>query len=513
MEMSDSTHDYIFVCECPEAMRSACHREIFYKEYKGKRYCVLHYPSKDKSKEFERALSEKIKNEDFDFLGVWFPYAISFKDIFSKRVYFNDAVFSEEVDFNHAQFAEPAFFINTKFNKKVGFDGTKFELAVFEGAHFEEIVLFDHAEFKGEAYFTAAKFKHSAGFRGTQFSALAIFDKAQFNEHVQFNNAIFNGAANFQGTQFIKKEDSSGEGASDLYYQTGDSEKINEVFAKIRWVCFAGARFKDSVIFAGNKFRDLGLTFAEAIFEKPERVMFSSVTLYPHSFFKVDTRRLNFFDIHWPILSKKSRINVFTLYFEREALVFSASLHLKEPPVERWLGYLGIIFRQLAVNAEENNRYEEAAGFRYLAMNVQRMGADSATPILNKGSIDLFSLTWWYWLLSGYGERVSRAFAWLVVIWVLFAFIYWSGDATWWQTKQTGRIAAESNAGENQASVTSMSLTFPEALIYSIGVSALQKPEPLPANKRAKAFVLLETLLGPLQVAFLILAIRRKFIR
>ena len=41
----------------------------------------------------------------------------------------------------------------------------------------------------------------------------------------------------------------------------------------------------------------------------------------------------------------------------------------------------------------------------------------------------------------------------------------------------------------------------------------LQKPEPLPANKRAKTLVLLETVLGPVQAALLALAIRRKFMR
>jgi hypothetical protein len=41
----------------------------------------------------------------------------------------------------------------------------------------------------------------------------------------------------------------------------------------------------------------------------------------------------------------------------------------------------------------------------------------------------------------------------------------------------------------------------------------LQKPEPSAANKRAKAAVLFETILGPLQAALLALAIRRKFMR
>jgi len=50
-------------------------------------------------------------------------------------------------------------------------------------------------------------------------------------------------------------------------------------------------------------------------------------------------------------------------------------------------------------------------------------------------------------------------------------------------------------------------------MVYSVGVILFQKPEPLPANKRAKFLVYLETVLGPLQAALLALAIRRKFMR
>jgi len=162
---------------------------------------------------------------------------------------------------------------------------------------------------------------------------------------------------------------------------------------------------------------------------------------------------------------------------------------------------LELTYRQLAVNAEENNRYEEAANLRYLAMEVARS--------MRLRKIDWLRLSWWYWLLSGYGERVRRAFVALIIIWLAFALIYWAwSDATWWQSKQQTQIAIE----KSEKSVTPR-FTFAEALLYSGSVMALQKPEPLPANKRAKLFVLLETILGPVQGALLALAIRRKFMR
>jgi len=164
---------------------------------------------------------------------------------------------------------------------------------------------------------------------------------------------------------------------------------------------------------------------------------------------------------------------------------------------------LELAYRQLAVNAKENNRYEQAADLRYLAMEVARS--------MRWRRIDWFRLSWWYWLLSGYGEKVRRAFLALVLIWFIFAIMFWLGSATWWQPKQRSGVAAPRDLGRIEA--TAKPLTFPDALLYSGAVMALQKPEPLPANKRAKLLVLLETVFGPLQAALLALAIRRKFMR
>ena len=497
---SDDSQKDILSCECPEEMRSACCAS-FYKECDGKRYCVLHYPGKEKSEDFQLAVSEKLKNNDFDFCGVWFPDAVSPEYNFDGPVYFTGAEFSEYADFSHSEFGESASFFNTKFHGEVHFRHTKFNLATFEGAHFDKMAIFDDSEFKGSAFFKSAKFDEAVAFHRAKFNAPATFDKAQFDSHVKFNGAVFNEAASFQDAHFVPKNN-----APSLYYQTQNRDELRD----IRWISFAAARFKDSVVFAGNTFPDLGLTFAEAIFEKPERVMFSSVTLYPYCFFRADVRRVNFFDVNWPILSKRSWLeNLYRLAWEREALVITTALHVKHQPLKGWLPYLGITFRQLALNAEDNNRYDEAAGFRYLAMHIKHKGRDTAVPVYPP-VIHLRKLTWWYWLLSGYGERVGRAFAWLILIWVFFAFVYWSGDSTWWQQRQDRMVATSI---PHERGTPGIKLTLPEAFIYSISVSALQKPEPLPANKRAKALVLIETIIGPLQAAFLALAIRRKFMR
>lgn len=52
-----------------------------------------------------------------------------------------------------------------------------------------------------------------------------------------------------------------------------------------------------------------------------------------------------------------------------------------------------------------------------------------------------------------------------------------------------------------------------DAVVHSLYVSALQRPDPKPADALTKLFVILQTIFAPLQAALLALAIRRKFMR
>ena len=96
--------------------------------------------------------------------------------------------------------------------------------------------------------------------------------------------------------------------------------------------------------------------------------------------------------------------------------------------------------------------------------------------------------------MSGYGERIFRAFAWILAIWIVFALLYTEVGFT------------KPDAGDEP-------LPFKHAFTYSLAVMSLQKPEPRPLTNTAQTLVLLETILGPLQAALLALAIRRKFMR
>ncbi|MEK6333814.1 MAG: hypothetical protein AABM67_02635 [Acidobacteriota bacterium] len=162
---------------------------------------------------------------------------------------------------------------------------------------------------------------------------------------------------------------------------------------------------------------------------------------------------------------------------------------------------LAIACRNLAVNAEENHRYEEASKFRYMAMEARRLESwRGFAP---------WRLSWWYWLASGYGERVWQAFFVLLGILLLSALLYNHVGFARWEPK----VASESDVVVAKRDDVGAPLKFSRALTYSAGVMILQKPEPRPATTAAQTIVLLETILGPVQAALLALAIRRKFMR
>lgn len=70
-------------------------------------------------------------------------------------------------------------------------------------------------------------------------------------------------------------------------------------------------------------------------------------------------------------------------------------------------------------------------------------------------------------------------------------------------------------AAEYHVVVNEPGLPAREAAFYSLNTMAFQKPEPKPAedNTRTRLVVTLQTILGPVQAALLLLAIRRKFMR
>jgi hypothetical protein len=467
----DTAADSAFVCDYKDWARSACAGEAFYQEHEGKRYCVLHYPGKEKSAAFAGALKRKLDAQDYNFRGVWFPDKLDFSKF----------EFNAEVDFSSATFSAVAY---------------------FRAATFRAGVYFRSATFRAEANFIAATFRAVAYFRAATFNAKADLLFATFSAGAYFNYATFRAGADFGSATF--------RALADFYSATFNAEAN-----------LGSATFGAQVRFAGDVERRVfvkqsSLNFQFASIAKPEQVSFHTLTLRPHWFVNMDARKFEFTNVDWDWRDTNEEVE-----------------GLKRNKVSLPHRMLAIACRQLAVNAEENNRYEEASRFRFMAMDARRLkwqeklegnffkaqskalgkaltktsvrlgrslrrrrAAQGRTRIRFKRFLrvywkDFDLLHWLYWAASGYGEKITRAFVLLMMIWIFFAALY----------TLTGHIRVH------------RATDVLGAVNYSLNVMALQKPEPKSVAGLTPLLITFETILGPVQAALLALAIRRKFMR
>ncbi|MDX6404127.1 MAG: hypothetical protein QOH70_1582 [Blastocatellia bacterium] len=406
------------------------------------------------------------------FLGEASFTSVSFSGTDLNRPDFEGAEFREKANFSFVRFQHYRVnFSSVVFFEDVAFRGTTFDGGSnFVGVTFNGHIDFSSSYFGGSAHFNPRASSDDHSIKPTSFMRRANFDSAIFNKEVNFNGALFHQSISFRGASFL--------GDTDFSDATFNSDAI-----------FASATFASYLRFSGEHnpavFREESVINLEhAVVKKPEHISFHALRLRPSWLINVDVRRFELIDIDW---GKQSVADEIERLYERQKL----SPHRP----------LSIAYRGLAVNAEENHRYEEASKFRYVAMEARRLESwRGFAP---------WRLSWWYWLASGYGERVWQAFFVLLGILLLSALLYNHVGFARWEPK----VASESDVIVAKRDDIGAPLKFSRSLTYSAGVMILQKPEPRPATTAAQTVVLLETILGPVQAALLALAIRRKFMR
>jgi hypothetical protein len=445
---ADPAHtDTDAVCSVEAEFRKACRNEPVYRQHDRKPYCVLHLPANDKDADFRQALDRKLAQKDFNFLGVWFPARQHFHDFdFHGRADFSFATFSGDVyfsnvNFGFVEFKHTVFRGRADFGWKVEFRGD----AVFSDAIFRDEATFSWAVFKG-GYFGETHFRKRVSFFNATFREVAAFS-ATFNGEADFRLAVFEQRASFNESTFNDRARFSGQAEHPMF----TSKSV--------------------------------VRFAFARFARPELISFHTVGLRAEWFANVEARKLDFTNVEW-----SGTVGL--------ALAALAEGHERAPH-----RVLEKACQQLAVNAEDNQRYDEASRFRYWAMDARRRQ--------RVGGLAWWRLDWWYWAASGYGERVSRAFVVLIALWLGFATLYTQTGFVRWTPEV--RTAADATTVVRDRVGQPMPLSA--ALVYSLGVLSLQKPDPAPATATARYLVMAETILGPLQAALLALAIRRKFMR
>jgi uncharacterized protein YjbI with pentapeptide repeats len=486
-----------FTCEVEEQYRSAC-KDL--PKYPGTSYCVLHEPDEGKSKEaFEEAKKSKIVQKDYDFRGAIFPEGTS---NFDEREFDADANFSGatfiEANFRGAKFSKGANFREAHFSG----EKTDFREAYFSGERtdFTEAqlggkrTLFTSAQFGSEerTYFSEAHFSGEwTDFSEARFSGgWTAFRDAQFNsERTDFTEAHFSGGVGFGRAQF------SGEETSFTAAQFGGkqtlftSAQFSSAYTSFESATFTAktVRFSMATFTAKADFWGIGknLVFCpqacvwfDSHIENPELLTFNNVRLRPGWFINnADVRKVHFTNVKW--CGMPDGIPEGTLDEEIQAL--------KDRHVESPHYLLAQACRRLSANAEENREYPLANEFHYWSMDALR----------KEGWRRLGLIGCLYWMLSGYGERPRRAFLVLVGMGTLFAVLY--------------LMVAGSTEHIGQAFLYSLA-----AMVRLTGVPAmapltkqLQPSEP----GLFQVLVTFEGILGPLQIALLALAIRRKVMR
>jgi uncharacterized protein YjbI with pentapeptide repeats len=412
--------------------------------------------------------------------------------------YFPDIEFPKAASFTGAIFHGAVHFETVTFHGEAGFWDTKF----FGPAHFNE-----KTKFLSGANFIDARFIEggSAGFVEAEFGAFADFATTNLDEasfwrasfrgvrfsganlgEVDFRETTFNEGEIFEGSRLIAADfEGSTLRAADFSEAKfhGDTSFVNTTFENR--AIFSEAIFTDTIRFFGTEtnevFRpDTVVDFQDTRIDRPDELIFHTVLLRPHWFINVDARNFTFINVKWHNLLNGPRKAL-----DRELEV------LQEREVRSPHSLLSKACRELSINAEQNRLYPEASGFNYWAMDARRKEVSGS-------NFAPWRLVWWYWILSGYGERHIRAFVALCVMAVLFAIAY----------MPTGIIEVQ------DPSFFGVLRTLPRSLVYSFEVlTRLNTAISGDATLLGRAFVIAEGVLGPLQIALLALAIRRKFMR
>ena len=303
-------------------------------------------------------------------------------------------------------------------------------------------------------------------FRGVYFpdkqSLASLLPNATFEGEASFSNATFKERAIFSDATF--------EGEASFFYATFEGE-----------ASFSNAIFKERAIFWSLRtFPQTFLSFRAAVIEKPERLSFHSTILRPSWFIDVDAQKFDFSDVEWFRLPDGDELEL-----EKEIEAFDGGSG--KVPTPSSLRKLQKACRKLMDNAEESRDYATANELHYWSMELLR----------KEGWRELGLIGTLYWALSGYGERPRRAFLVLAGMWALFAFFY--------------AMVAGAIEHVGQAALYSLAaivrLTDIPAMVEV--TTLLQPSEP----GLFQVLVAVEGILGPLQIALLVLAIRRRVMR
>ncbi|HUT73961.1 MAG TPA: pentapeptide repeat-containing protein [Armatimonadota bacterium] len=480
--------------KCPVEMHdgSPCGRHVY---HKGLCICHSDIPEKN-SDRFKREIEAMLARKDYDFTRFVFPNAAEFTSrVFDGSVRFRGATFQGEAQFAGARFQREAEFRWATFCASACFalatfeSGADFPDATFMGdadfgrATFAGPASFSSAKLQGKAYFTwgtfegdthfpDATFHGYAGFLGATFRGHTDLSGAAFQDRADFQDAKFRGKARFRGTRF--------QGKADFFRAT--FEDATE---------FVYATFLDAALFVGERdnrlfCRQADADFYEARFEHPERAVFRHVYLGKARFLGADVRRVDFTKVQWG-----TRLDGRPAVWDE--------LGPEEDGKEKDYALIGKLYRQLKYNYEEEQRDPITAGdFHFGEMEMRRL--EPCKGWLRATYRRYLSAIAFYRWISGYGEDYVRAFAWIVVMILLFGVVFTHP----WFALRTSPLSG---------SLQPVNGFWPH-LLYSVMCFLLRGDKPFePVHLAGHYASVAEGIIGPPLIAMFVLALNRRFKR
>lgn len=376
---------------------------------------------------------------------------------------FEDHLARDTGDFRHIHFCGTANFADRTFEEWTCFIGATFEKADFS-----------RAEFRGPAEFGDATFA-KATFLGAKFNQPADFYKATF-EAASFEGAMFE-TAYFSKTTF---------GEVDFHWATLKEVDFSEATfckrADFSYCTFRGGALFDgssqSALFAGAEvdFRDVTLDPLNA-------VAFRNADLSRCRLLNTDAREMEFTSVAW--CRKPSRWprgkGTVCVYDE---------LADEDEDVEKAWGRLERLYRELKQNYEGRRDYGRAGDFHFREKEMRKH--NSHTPLGHK------VLLWLYKAVSGYGERIWPAVAWLCGVVLGCAALY--------------LVLGITPAGAPTPLVWSGN-AYGSALLYSAQTSFFIEPDGYALTEGAQWTRLFQAVLSPILLGLIALAVRQRLKR
>lgn len=460
----------------------------------GEAHCILHLPDEAKDKEL---------------------FLSTFEEEVSRQA---DASAAEPATLDLAEFVFPVELDLRPIVAELGFERIVAPDARFEsGVHLVGLELaqgadFRRAVFAGPADFMNVRFAGQADFLNAKFEAGAHFDDAEFGEAI-FAGTVFSKPADFVRTSF-KRVDFTEADLGDVYFSDVDLPRYTKFWRSK----LAGAEFRGGSVVGALFNGSVGL----------EQCRFSHVRWHKRRGRWVLAEEVF---IRWPAEAATPGLNLKDLSDVMGDQVKLEALHRgrtawagkQRREIAEYYQSVEKTYRQLKANYENEKNYPDAGNFHFGEMEMKRF-AEAEGRLLRRS---FASLEWYYSLLSGYGERWMRSLAAFLLVVLVSALLYsWQGFTT--QAPNPVLLEVEQSTATAQrplekavflepdrlSDLRHVSSTIGQSLVFSLRV-ALLRPDSFAQSlsPTTTLFVIFETVLGPLTLALLVLAIRRRFRR